>query len=166
MFSALKKSRYIKDIEATATIDAIRATFPRLGSLAAHLPIPMFTEAVKAHQRVLGYTEESINHYYNLLASDPSRARLTVFTKVFQAKEEETLTFREIRNNAAAFIIAGSNTTANTLTYAVWCICRHPQVKARLINELSALPDDFTDDHLRDLSYLKQVIKVGKCWLL
>lgn len=119
----------------------------------------MFTEAVEAHQRVLGYAEESINRYYNLLASDPSRARLTVFTKVFQAKEEETLTFREMRNDAAAFIIAGSDTTANTLTYAVWCICQHPQVKARLMKELSALPENFTDDHLRNLSYLKQVIE-------
>jgi cytochrome P450 len=107
----------------------------------------------------MGYADESIHRYYNLLASDPTRAKLTVFTKVFQAKEEETLTFREMRNDAAAFIIAGSDTTANTLTYAVWSICRHPQVKARLMEELRNLPDDYTDEHLRTLPYLSQVIE-------
>ena len=59
-----------------------------------------------------------------------------------------------------AYIVAGSDTTATTLTYLVWAVCRHPEVKATLFKELETLPadEDFTDRELKQLPYLNQVI--------
>ena len=59
-----------------------------------------------------------------------------------------------------AYIVAGSDTTANTLTYLVWAVCRHPEVKAALVTELETLPaSGFGDGELKQLPYLNQVVE-------
>lgn len=72
--------------------------------------------------------------------------------------EGTTMTDFDLGSQASALIVAGSGTTAVTLTYAVWTILSHPTVKKRLEEEISDLPDDYNDTHLEKLPYLKAVI--------
>ena len=113
--------------------------------------------ATEAFKRTQSYAEQSLQRYKRLLAADPTNSRPTLFTKLFKAGEEG-LPDIEIRNEATAYIIAGSDTTANTLTYLFWSVCRDESVKKTLVEELSRLPDDFDDQHLKGLPYLNQVI--------
>lgn len=68
------------------------------------------------------------------------------------------MTFQEITANAMSLIVAGSDTTANTLTYLTWEVCRHPEVKQQLLQELQTLPADYNEGDLRQLPYLDHVI--------
>ena len=99
-----------------------------------------------------------MQRYQRLLDSDPTRAQHTLFTNVFKAKEEERLTTDEVRNAAMTYVVAGTDTTANSLTYLVWSVCRHPHVKAPLLEELKSLPQDYSDRDLRELGLLNHII--------
>lgn len=57
-----------------------------------------------------------------------------------------------------AFIVAGTDTTAITATYLIWQILKHPEVKARLQDELRCLKDDFSIGDVQALKYLHCVI--------
>lgn len=109
-------------------------------------------------KRLAQYANESLARYEQVSLTDPKRVEHGLFTKLFHAVDEETLSQAEIRTNAGAYIVAGSDTTSNTLTYAVWAICRHPHVQAALTAELRMLPADFGDAELKELPYLGRVI--------
>jgi cytochrome P450 len=104
------------------------------------------------------YAVESLQRYQRLVTVDPNNVKPTLFTKVFKAGEEDKLSFDEIRNDAHSFIIAGSDTTANTLTYLIWSVCKNPMIRDTLVDELRGLPDDFEDKDVRLLVYLNRVI--------
>ncbi|KAK7750180.1 hypothetical protein SLS62_007931 [Diatrype stigma] len=107
--------------------------------------------------RLRGHGEELLTKYENRLTNDP-KASPTLFTKIIQASEDDTLTRRELVDNAQLYIVAGADTTSNTLTYLTWQISRHPQMREKLVAEVKALPDDFHPQQLKDLPYLNQVI--------
>lgn len=77
---------------------------------------------------------------------------------MYKAGDKETLTMGEILNNARSYIIAGSDTTSNTLTYLIWSVCRDPDIKKQLLEELNMLSEDFTDRDLKALPYMNRVI--------
>ncbi|KAH6983524.1 cytochrome P450 [Ilyonectria sp. MPI-CAGE-AT-0026] len=111
-----------------------------------------------AGQRMRQYADQSIQRYRTSLAANPILAKSTLFTKLFDAGKEG-LSDEQIRAEALGYIVAGSDTTANTLSYLVWSVCRHEEVKQTLLKELQELPEDFHDEHLKALPYLQQVIE-------
>ena len=160
MLEQKKKNQYILDLEKNGFMGALRATFPTLIAISSVFPVPVIKHAVAASARMARYAEESLARRQRLEAADPTNAKVTLFSKIYQAAGDEHLTFKEMRDNAMAYIVAGSDTTATTLTYLVWAVCRHPEVKATLFKELETLPadEDFTDRELKQLPYLNQVI--------
>lgn len=60
---------------------------------------------------------------------------------------------------ASGLIVAGSGTTAVTLTYLVWDVLCHPDVQARLEEEVAALAPGYSDADLDSLPYLSAVIE-------
>ncbi|KAJ3553602.1 hypothetical protein NPX13_g10852 [Xylaria arbuscula] len=117
-------------------------------------------ETQKAAQRIRAYSLESLQRHKAIVAREGPDSRPTVFSKVYKAEDDASITHDEIRDNAQAYIIAGSDTTSNTLTYLAWAVCRHPEIKSRLLKELEVLPDDFDYEDLRvaNLSYLEHVV--------
>ncbi|KOS41790.1 hypothetical protein ACN38_g7326 [Penicillium nordicum] len=65
----------------------------------------------------------------------------------------------EIVQEAQGYIVAGSDTTAVTLTYLTYAVCRDSRVREKLVAELAGIPEPVTDKSLRDLPYLNQIIK-------
>ncbi|MGH3643375.1 MAG: cytochrome P450 [Mycobacterium sp.] len=71
-----------------------------------------------------------------------------------------TLTDDEIADELIVFLFAGHDTTATTLTYAMWELGRHPDIQARVAREVAALPDRTLEpDDVAQLSYTVQVLK-------
>lgn len=103
------------------------------------------------------YANEAIARYKKQLITNAENPRKSLFTRLYNATADG-LTDAEIRDEALSFIIAGSDTTATTLTYLVWAVCRHPHVKHALLEEVLSLPAGFTDRDTRQLAYLGQVI--------
>ncbi|KAF5576833.1 phenol 2-monooxygenase [Fusarium pseudoanthophilum] len=152
-----KKNQYIKDLEGLAAKGSIRSTFPTLISLATKLPLPVFKETVAAAQRIRDYSAEAVARYKRDYANNPAVAKPMLFKKLFDAGEEG-LSDDEIRAEAQAYIVAGSDTTATTLTYLIYSVSRHADVRQKLVKELMGLADDFGHNDLRDLPYLNNVI--------
>ncbi|CAJ2512514.1 Uu.00g055290.m01.CDS01 [Anthostomella pinea] len=155
-----KMNQYGADLQAIGSFAALRTTFPFLFRLARvyNVPVPFMNKAKAASLRILSYAAESIQRHRTIVENEGSNARPTLLSKLYKAGDDETMTQNEMCGNAQSFIVAGSDTTSNTLTYLVWAVCRHPAVKAKLIKELEQLPDDFVYDDVKGLPYLDQVI--------
>jgi cytochrome P450 len=159
MLEQKKKNQYSLDLESTAALGGLRAAFPSLVRMSNFLPLPVFKRAAAATARIVRSAEESLARHQRLELANPTAAKTTLFSKLYKAEEDEQLSPKEMRDNAMSYIVAGSDTTSNTLTYLVWAVCRHPHVKAALLKELATLPSDvFGDQELKQLRYLNFVI--------
>jgi cytochrome P450 len=127
--------------------------------LAQKYPLPVFKQAVQQAGRMVSYAKQSLQRYQDYLDGNPKVPKQTFFTKLFKAEEDEKVSFLEIMVNAQAFIVAGSDTTARTLTYLLWSVCQRRQLRDALAEEVSSLPEGFTDQDLRELPLLNQCIE-------
>ncbi|KAJ5219719.1 hypothetical protein N7468_008923 [Penicillium chermesinum] len=150
-----QKNDYIAALESIASSEPFRTNFPHaLPWIARLFPLPKFKRALKLVQSLILYSTQSLRRYTKMLEDSPN-PKQTLFTKIF---EKGDLSFEEIRQEAQAYIVAGSDTTSNTLTYLVYTVSRHPEIQARLVAEVAALPEGYSDNDLRELPYLNHVI--------
>ncbi|CAH0024829.1 unnamed protein product [Clonostachys rhizophaga] len=154
-----RKSAYTEQLELVAPLSAMRSIFPNLATIVKALPIPIFRQAVEGTKKLRQYSMDSLSRHQRLVNSDPTRAKQSLFTKLYKAVDENELTFEELLAEAQGYIVAGSDTTANTLTYLVWSVARRPDIKATLLSELRQLPGDYRESDLRHLPYLSEVIE-------
>lgn len=141
-----------------ANFGTIRAEFPSFFSIVRQLPFGPRKEIVRIVQRLQEYSEESIERYWRLYQEDPENVKPTLMTKDYAGVEQGTIDIAQIRRDGVGFIVAGTDTTAITATYAVWLLLHHPAIEQDLIQEVSKLPVDFKDEDLRSLSLLGNVI--------
>jgi cytochrome P450 len=72
----------------------------------------------------------------------------------------QPLSDNDIRDEIIIFMFAGHNTTATTLTYALWALGRHQNLQDRVATEAAQLGDrQLTPDDLPHLGYTTQVVK-------
>ncbi|TQV92709.1 Cytochrome P450 [Cordyceps javanica] len=158
MIESGKKNQYFEDILAVNKFGGIRLLVPGLTKLAQYITIPVVDNAIEGGKRMREYALQSIARQKEAVLSGDDKAKDTLFSKVFKAKDDDTLTEEEVTVNAQTYIVAGSDTTSNTLTYLTWAVARRPDVRARLAAEVAALPDDFSEADTRGLRYLEQVV--------
>jgi cytochrome P450 len=71
----------------------------------------------------------------------------------------QSLSDSAIRDELIVFMIAGHDTTATTLSYALWALGRHPQLQNQVVAEVAELGDrELTPDDMPRLSYTVQVL--------
>ncbi|KAF1972349.1 cytochrome P450 [Bimuria novae-zelandiae CBS 107.79] len=147
-----KKNQYAEDLETVASLTCLRASFPASIRFASSLPfkLPLFHKASESAFR--------ISRHKRIVDADPSNAPPTLLSKLYQAGEEG-LSQDEIIAKARTYIIAGSDTTAHSLTYLVWAVCKDDTIKRRLAEEVAVLREGYTDDDLESLPYLNQVLQ-------
>lgn len=155
----LQKNQYIRDLEGLSSVGAVRVSFPTLIALAQKYPLPVFKKTMQQARRMIDYSIQSLERYKTYVEANPEMAQQTFFTKMFKANEDEKVSFSEIVINAQSFIIAGSDTTAHSLTYLIWSICRRPDLRDVLVKEVQTLPEGFTEHDLRGLPFLNQCIE-------
>ncbi|KIM95804.1 hypothetical protein OIDMADRAFT_45105 [Oidiodendron maius Zn] len=151
------ENQYFSDMKKVGSIGALNTSFPVIVKLSRTIPLPFFASITSASKRLVIYAEQSLERYKKLLDADPTHPPPTLFTKLFQAGEEG-LPNDVLKDEARGYIIAGSDTTAVSLTYLVWAVCSDEKIKATLIEELGSLPENFQDQDTRNLVYLNQVI--------
>lgn len=154
-----QKTQYAQDVQSLGVIAAVCSIFPNVLPLLDFFRIPFFTNAFQASQRIDTYAEQSLSRHKRLHQEDEDSVRNTLFSKIFKAAEDENWQFQEISGDARTYIIAGSDTTSNTLSYLVWAVCNHPEIKAKLTAELQTLHPDYAEADLRGLAYLDHVIR-------
>ncbi|CAJ2504798.1 Uu.00g121920.m01.CDS01 [Anthostomella pinea] len=157
MLETGEESQYIRDLKTLAKFSGIRATFPFLIKLGHHVNIPFIKDAIENRRRTVEYAEQSIARHYRIVEEQGKEAKPTLLSKLYKAGDDG-MAFHEIRANATAYIVAGSDTAANTLTYLVWMVCKHAEVKAKLVQELQQLPASYGYHDVKSLPYLNLVI--------
>lgn len=154
-------------LEKVGRFIATRSTFPTLSNLALRgipIPIPGFREGLTVFRTLQRLAEVSLDRYRKLIEKDPDTPVPTLFTRLLRGEEDGSLTPDEVRDEAQLYIVAGSDTTAITLTYLVWRVCRDPAVRDRLVDELQRLPppggegDRYHNRDLARLPYLNRVV--------
>lgn len=87
--------------------------------------------------------------------------RQSIFSEILADAETQkngSLSDDAIRTEVAAMQIAGSDSIAVTLTYAVWAVLKHPATQERLEAELKGLKPEFCLEDVESLPVLNSVI--------
>lgn len=82
---------------------------------------------------------------------------LSRFMEIRDAKGEP-LTDKFLQDIIMNFMIAGRDTTANAMSWATYEMSKHPEVVARVRQELAEVPTETSYDELKGCRYLKAVI--------
>jgi cytochrome P450 len=122
----------------------------RIAVLSTFLPIswgPTSTKVVKAVARRLGRTAEGIEGPVGRLIAarrqtgEPAGAPRDLLDVLLWARDEQgaALTDAEIADEVATFMLAGHETTANTLAWSLALLSAYPAARERLEEELEAI---------------------------
>jgi len=125
----------------------------RVAVLTTFLPIgwgPVSTRAVKSFARRLGGAGEGIEGVAGRLIAarraggEPARASGDLLDVLLAARDEDggPLTDGEIRDEVATFLLAGHETSANTLAWSLALLSAYPAARERLEAELDAVLGD------------------------
>lgn len=134
---------------------------PWINNLMAWLPFQDGEAVTKAVITMAKAAADGIAIHQKMVEENgEDNVKKTFFTTLFKEQENgDTVSPAQLSGDGQAFIIAGSDTTANTLTYVVWIMGKNPAIRDALVAELQALPADYTDADLRKCDLLNRVIK-------
>lgn len=151
-----EKNQMVRDVEAVMPIIGMRAELPWTKPVFDAIPswLPLGLNAL--WERFNGYGEDAIK----AIRAAQAGGSKTLFSKMVLNDETAQIAPDSlIVQEAANIITAGTDTTAMTLTYLVYTVLKHEDVKQKLINELTALHPDPKFDQLENLPYLQNVIQ-------
>ncbi|KAK5053854.1 hypothetical protein LTR84_001816 [Exophiala bonariae] len=149
-----KKDEYIRILEIALMGGGIGAELPLVRAIGKHLPFEPFKTLFGGNKYIMEKAQTAVNNAY---AADGEK---NLFAHIIhEAGKGEQLDEIDVKLEAGALIVAGSDTTAVTLTYLVWCVLSSPELSASLCAELKGLPVDYSDRDLEDLPVLSAVIE-------
>ncbi|MDZ4265064.1 MAG: cytochrome P450, partial [Mycobacterium sp.] len=122
------------------------------------LPTPARTRARRAVATMRRVTSDMLR----ACRADPTRDAPLV-QALIAARDPETgraLADEDICNDLLIFMLAGHDTTATALTYALWALGHHPDVQDRVAAEAAAIGDrELTPEDVGGLGYTVQVLR-------
>ncbi|KAL1885064.1 hypothetical protein Plec18167_001721 [Paecilomyces lecythidis] len=126
----------------------------------SYVPFSSFRESGRRFGRIIEYGRQSMHR----LRKDFESGTLSTpffFSKIMNIKDTENgLTAIEMEEEASEFMITGTDTTSNTLTYLVWAVINHPAARSKLEWEINhMLPEKYTDSDIVKLEYLSCVVR-------
>lgn len=143
----------------SSMLSILRMTLPFVIPLAEYFSLGPATKAVQAQNKAFEHSKTKLAQHRETVMASPDNQTRSIFAVLFSAEEQGLITQEEVISNAVTVLANGTDPTASTLTYLVWAVCRRPEVKVQLLEEIDSLPDGFQDSHLKQLTYLNQVIE-------
>jgi cytochrome P450 len=154
--SLLQKTPYIDALQNAALGAVLRSEVPLIHKLLRYTPIKRAQEISKADDVVYEHGSLALKHMRG-----ENGSTLNVFGQMLEASdnsEKTLLTSDDVREEAKNFIIAGSDTTAVTLTYLVWAVLKDSNLQNLLEEEVAQLSDDLDLAELEAAPILNSVI--------
>ncbi|RWA11207.1 hypothetical protein EKO27_g3892 [Xylaria grammica] len=158
-----KADTYIKDLRKAGIISSIASQLTLLMPIIYHIPLPGFRGSLKMlADRLTVHASAKLQRLKDEM-ENKDEERPLLFSKLARGIiiDGESMTKTEMLNEAETYIIAGSDTTSNTLTFVTWALCEQPKLKDKLIRELETLPPNFTSEDLKYLPFLNNCITEG-----
>ncbi|KAL9097914.1 MAG: hypothetical protein Q9165_000240 [Trypethelium subeluteriae] len=150
-----EEPEFIKVITKIMQGGNVRADFPWLSKVLKRIPTESFGRIFRASSYVLEFATPAV------VASKKEGGEANLFATMFAnaEKDDEQLDDYDVRVEAANLIIAGSDTTAVTLTYLIWAVLQRPALRKALEDEVDKLPADFRDADIEKLPLLGAVME-------
>ncbi|KAJ5446577.1 Cytochrome P450 [Penicillium cf. griseofulvum] len=150
------KNEYIHFLESIMKLSGINAELPLAGFIARHIPIASLRAAFRASDYLASYGRRAVTNAR--MTSESSR---NIISGMIHASEKSDtgLSELDVVIEAGHLIVAGSDTTAVTLTYLVYAVLSQPQLQTDLEDEVQGLAEGYDDATLENLPLLNAVIK-------
>ncbi len=140
--------------------DTIAERFDTSG-FSAYLPLWVPTPAnLRCKRAVRDFFDAVDEIIAERQAEDAERDDLLSLLLEREYPDGTTMEPRRVRDQLMTFLFAGHETTALTLTYAIFLLATNPEKQTRVHEELDAVCDGRpTGDDLADLDYLERVVQ-------
>ncbi|KAF9870180.1 cytochrome p450 monooxygenase [Colletotrichum karsti] len=150
-----EKNEFIRSIEIFTQVSGLTAELPLLKPLGRLVPLPWFRTAFRGWDYVIDYASRAVDNSKKLTQLGERNIFGTILAN---AEKGETLTEWDIKNEAGNFTVAGTDTTAVTLSYLVYAVLSHPRIQAEIEAEVARLPEDFRDADVEELKWLNAAL--------
>ncbi|KAI1264321.1 cytochrome P450 [Xylariaceae sp. FL1019] len=160
MLESGQVNRYIEDLQMAGIVGTVGSS---LGPAVLYIPLPFVGSLKSVQYRLSQYAASQLKRLREELQDESKGKQALLLSRLVQGQtvDGESLTDKELRDDAELYIVAGSDTTSNTLTYITWALCKQPQLRDRLVKEVQNLPEAFSDDDLKHLPFLNDCITEG-----
>lgn len=147
-------NQYIRTLTSALKGNGIGVELPLLRTIGKRLPFQKTKELWNTNAFLDDYAKVAVR---NMKASQQSK---NIFANIAaEAEKSERLDDRDIEVEASALFVAGTDTTAVSLTYLIWAVLSRPNLRAQVEAEVSTLPDDFHDADVERLPFVSAVIE-------
>lgn len=140
-------------------LEAVYETWSNgLLSIPVRFPFSKFARAIRAREQLLAQFDAMIGQ-----RQQQSSDAEDVLSILLQAKDEagNALSRAEIKDNLLGMLVAGHETLTSALTSLCLLLAQHPEVleAVRAEQALLGFPTPLTQESLRQMTYLEQVLK-------
>lgn len=134
------------------------ATFLGLATLGPH----RFRELGIVKRKLAPADEALFAEFARRRAAGDLEEREDILSLLMQARDEhgEPMTDRELRDELMTLLVAGHETTATSLSWAIERLIRHPDKLARLQSELDEGKEEYLEAVIRETLRLRPVLPV------
>lgn len=128
---------------------------PLIRIIGPYVPLKSFREMFRAEEYLLKYSQRAVTN-----SRKNSESCRNIFSGLLYETEKDSsaLSNMEVAIEAGNLIVAGSDTTAVTLTYLIWAILSRPSLRLQIEEELKGLDDDYSEATLESLPILNATI--------
>ncbi|KAK8008380.1 sterigmatocystin biosynthesis P450 monooxygenase [Apiospora marii] len=170
-FDSLKAGRmdpWFDDIKIASVAAFGALSFPWLYEVLKRLPLIGRWRYFHAHKSLMAKGMAAVENSRAKTAAGPDSTTANIFAKVLREAdpvEGGSLTDADIAVEAGAFMVAGTDTTSNTLTYLVWAVLSNDEgdlqgvLEQELQEKVEGGPSGIIDAALEKLPVLNAVIE-------
>ncbi|KAI0170736.1 cytochrome P450 [Pestalotiopsis sp. NC0098] len=148
---------YIDGLQNALLASGLRGELPWIEAVLRVVPLPSVRRILQSDQVVFDHGARAVSNLRQVGGSQNLFGQMLAQSD--SQEKQDDLSDLSVRLEASNFIVAGSDTTAVTLTYLVWAVLKRPDLQQRLEEEVGKLPSDFTDEDLEKLPLLNSVIE-------
>jgi len=140
--------------------EAIEPLVARFAGVTQFLPLWMPTSANLRLRKAIVDLDDLL---YRMIAERRAARteRHDLLARLIEARDEESVSDSQIRDEAMTVLLAGHETTALALGYALYLLARRPEVQEALAREIHLVLGDAAAQakHVRDLPFAEAVVR-------
>lgn len=150
----LQEDPYFEAIKDATAGSMLACNFPWAHRIARYIPLRPLQKMFTAQRKLLDRGKMAVE---NSLHAARNR---NIFACVLETTDSHTADFGhdDICIEAGSFMVAGTDTTSNTLTYVIWAVLSDKSLQALLENEVANFDEPLTDVSLEQCATLNAVI--------
>ncbi|KAL3594392.1 hypothetical protein FPOAC2_08705 [Fusarium poae] len=154
-----KQTQYIDSMQLAMISSGIRTELSWIYPFLKYIPSQSLKTLLNADNVIYDHGTIAVR---NMQSAGDGLSRDNLFSQMVaeaDGQEKTSLTSSSVQTEAGNLIVAGSDTTAVTLTYLVWAILKQPQLQVQLEEEVCSLSDELSFDELKSAPILNSIIE-------